>query len=136
MIAIVDSFAWIEFLAGSAKEAQVREVIAGSEVVVTPDVVLAEVARKLFRDGVGRSVVRRKVADISTLSQVTPISLEIAVGVHDADLELRANAKSKGLSNPGLSDAVIFSTARVLHGTVLTGDPHFRGFPETTWLGS
>ncbi len=136
MIAIVDSFAWIEFLAGSEKEGLVREILAGAEVVVTPDIVLAEVARKLSRDGVSRAVVRRKVADISTLSQVTPISLEVAVGVYEAELELRTNAKSRGLSNPGLSDAVILTTARILHGKVLTGDPHFRGLPETTWLGS
>ncbi len=136
MIAIVDSFAWIEFLAGSEKEGPVREILAGSEAVVTPDIVLAEVARKLSRDGVSRAVVRRKVADISTLSQVNPISLEVAVGVYEADLELRSNAKSRGLSNPGLSDAVILATARILHGKVLTGDPHFRGVPETTWLGS
>ena len=136
MIAIVDSFAWIEFLAGSKKEGHVREVLAGSEAVVTPDIVLAEVARKLSRDGVNRAVVRRKVADISTLSRVSPISLEVAVGVHEADLELRRNAKSKGLSNPGLSDAVILTTARTLHGKVLTGDPHFHGLLETAWLGS
>ena len=136
MIAIVDSFAWIELLAGSDRETQVREILAGSEAVVTPDIVLAEVARKLSRDGISRTVVRRKVADISTLSQVTPISLEVAVGVYEADLELRRNAKFEGLSNPGLSDALILTTARTLHGKVLTGDPHFRGLPETIWLGS
>lgn len=136
MIAIVDSFAWIEFLAGSEKEGQVREILAGSEEVITPDIVLAEVARKLSRDGVSRAIVRRKVTDISTLSQVTPISIEVAVGVYEADLELRRNAKSRGLSSPGLSDAVILTTARILRGKVLTGDPHFHGLPETTWLGS
>ena len=136
MIAIVDSFAWIEFLAGGEKEGQVRGILAGSETVVTPDIVLAEVARKLSRDGVNRTGVRRRVADISTLSQVTPISLEVAVGVYEADLELQTNARSKGLNTPGLSDAVILATARTLHGKVLTGDPHFHGLPETTWLDS
>ncbi|HZY69522.1 MAG TPA: PIN domain-containing protein [Thermoplasmata archaeon] len=136
MIAIVDSFAWIELLAGTEYEAKVREILGKSEVVATPDLVLAEVARKLGRDGVSSAIVRRKLVDISTLSQVTPISPEIAIGVFQADADLRSNAKSKGLNKPGLSDAIILSTARVLHGTVLTGDPHFQGFPETSWMGN
>lgn len=136
MIAIVDCFDWIEFLVGTEKEVQVREILAGADVSATPDVVLAEVTRKLSRDGIGRTVVRRRVADISTLSQVIPISPEIALGVHKAEVELRADAKYKGLSNSGLLDAVILSTARILRGTVLTGDPHFPDLRETTWLGS
>lgn len=136
MIAIVDSFAWIEFLAGSEHEDRVREILATAETVATPDTVLAEVARKLARDGVAGALVRRKVTDISTLSQVIPITIDVALGVFEADLELRKSAKTRRLGNPGLSDAIVLSTARVLHGTILTGDPHFRGFPETSWLGS
>ena len=47
MIAIVDSFAWIEFLAGTEHEEMVRGLLSTADVVVTPDLVLAEVARKL-----------------------------------------------------------------------------------------
>ena len=135
MIAIVDSFAWIEFLAGSEHEGKVGEVLATAEVAATPDLVLAEVARKLARDGIGRTVVRRKISDISTLSQVIPVNLDIALGVFEADVELRQHAKLSRLNSPGLSDAVILSTARTLHGRVLTGDPHFRSLSETIWLG-
>ncbi len=136
MILIVDSFAWIEFLTGSLHEERIRELLATADVVVTPDLVLAEVARKLARDGVGAGLVRRKVEDVSTLSRVAPITVETAVGVFEADTALRQSARSRHLERPGLSDAVILSTARLLHGVVLTGDPHFEGFPETMWLGS
>jgi uncharacterized protein len=131
---IVDSFAWIEFLAGSEYEGRVREILAAADVVLTPDLVLAEVARKLARDGVAPGLVRRKIQDLSTLSQVVPIDLEIALGVAQADLDLRQNAKSRRLHRPGLSDAVILSTARCLLAKVLTGDPHFEGLTETHWL--
>jgi predicted nucleic acid-binding protein len=136
LIAIVDSFAWIEFLAGSEHEERIGEVLTAADVVVTPDLVLAEVARKLARDKIRSRLVRRKVEDISTLSQVVPITIEIASGVFEADRELRRNAKSRQLESPGLSDAVILSTARSLHGLVLTGDPHFAALPETLWLES
>jgi predicted nucleic acid-binding protein len=136
LILIVDSFAWIEFLTGSHHEQRIRELLATADVVVTPDLVLAEVARKLARDGVGIGLVRRRVEDVSTLSRVAPITAEIALGVFEADTDLRESARSRHLERPGLSDAVILSTARVLRGAVLTGDPHFEGFPETMWLRS
>jgi predicted nucleic acid-binding protein len=136
LILIVDSFAWIEFLAGTSLEPAVRQELSAADVVVTPDLVLAEVARKLARDGISRPIAARKLGDISTLSQVTPIGLEIALGVPDADEELRRRAKSRGIERPGLADAVVLSTTRVRKGKVLTGDGHFRGLPETIWLGS
>ncbi len=136
MIVIVDSFAWIEFLVGSKHEAEIREALATADVLLTPDLVLAEVARKLVRDGLPVGIARRKVQDLSTLSQVVPIGAEIALGTAQADLELRQNAKARKLRSPGLSDAVILSTARSFGGRVLTGDPHFEGFDETLWLGA
>jgi predicted nucleic acid-binding protein len=132
---IIDSFAWIEFLGGTHLEPAIREVLIAADVVATPDLVLAEVARKLARVGIGRSNATHKLQDISTLSQVVPISVEIALGVAAADEELRRNAKSRGLEKPGLTDSVILSTAKVLQGKVLTGDRHFNGLPDTIWLG-
>ncbi|MGI0130364.1 MAG: PIN domain-containing protein [Thermoplasmata archaeon] len=136
MIAIVDSFAWIELLAGSVHEERVRETLTGADVVVTPDLVLTEVARELARDGVGRSDICRKVMDISTLSEVASITVEVALGVFEAETDLRRSAKTRQLNAPGLSDPVTLSTARARGGLVLTGDPHFERFRETEWLGS
>jgi predicted nucleic acid-binding protein len=135
LIAVVDSLAWIEFLGGTAFEPEIREVLGGADVIVTPDLVLAEVARKLARDGISRSTSIHKLRDISTLSQVTPINLDVALGVAATDDELRKNAKTRRLQRPGLADGVILSMARVLKGKVLTGDGHFYGLPETIWLG-
>ena len=74
--------------------------------------------------------------DISTLSRVAPITVEVAGAVFAADANLRANARSRGLGNPGLSDAVILALARTLKASVLAPDPHFEGSPETLWMGS
>ena len=134
MIAIVDSFAWIEFLAGSRNEDKIRTTLAKADVVVTPDIVLAEVARKLLRDNVGAEEVRRKLLDMATLSEIAPITVEVALGVFDAEVDLRRSAKMRRRDTPGLSDSVILSVARARGGVVLTGDPHFRGLPETLWL--
>jgi predicted nucleic acid-binding protein len=135
LIVIVDSFAWIEFLGGTSLEPAVRRALSEADVVVTPDLVLAEVARKLAREGIGRPIAGRKLQDISTLSQVTPVNLDIALEVGESDEDLRKNAKSQGLDRPGLAEAVLLSTARVLKGKILTSDGHFHGLPETIWLG-
>lgn len=135
LIVIVDSFSWIEFLGGTPLEPAVRRELSAADVVATPDLVLAEVARKLARDGIPRPVVTRRLQDISTLSHVAPVSLEIALGVAGADDDLRASARSRRLERPGLADAVVLATARSLGGKVLTGDVHFHGLSETIWLG-
>ncbi len=136
MTVIVDSFAWIELLGGSVHERRVRDALSRADVVVTPDLVLAEVARKLARDGVRPADLRQKVQDISTLSEVAPITVDVAVGVFEAESDLRRSARARRIDPPGLSDSVILSMARLRKGSVLTGDPHFQGFPETGWLGS
>src|SRR5579864_4498652 len=118
LILIVDSFAWIEFLGGTSLEPAVRAQLSDADVVVTPDLVLAEVARKLARDGVARPVALRKLGDISTLSQLTPIGVDIALGVAEAEDDLRRSAKTRGIDRPGLADAIILSTTRVLGGQV------------------
>jgi predicted nucleic acid-binding protein len=136
LIAIIDSFAWIEFLLGSPNEPRVREVVGTAELVITPDIVLAELARKLMRDGVAQRLVQRKLEDIGTLSHVVAVDGPVAIGVFAADQELQKNAKASRLGRPGLADALILSSARVFGGRVLTGDPHFRGLHETDWLGT
>src|ERR1700674_5764375 len=133
---IIDSFAWIEFLGGTSLEPAVREQLAAADVVLTPDLALAEVARKSARDGVSRQLASRKLQDISPLSQVPPVNLEIALGVSDSDAALRNNAKIRGIERPGLAGAVILSKTRVFKGKVLTGDSHFQGLTETVWLGT
>jgi predicted nucleic acid-binding protein len=130
LIVIVDSFAWFEFLVGSVHERQIRKSLTTAGAVVTPDLVLAAVARKLSRDGVHPGVVRHTVEEFSTLSQVVATSVEIALGVFEADGNLRKNARSGYLDTPGLSDAVILSTARSLEGKVLTGGPTSSVFPR------
>lgn len=136
MTAIVDTYAWLEFLSGTALGLRVGETLGTAELVVTPDIVVAEVARKFSRDGASPLLTRRRLAELGTLSRIFPVTADVAMGVHAADLVLRLNAKAQSLDRPGLSDAIILSTARILGGSILTGDPHFRGLPETSWLGA
>jgi predicted nucleic acid-binding protein len=53
-----------------------------------------------------------------------------------AALELAGKAREGGLGTPGLGDAIVLATARICRAHVITGDPHFKGLPETQWLAS
>lgn len=48
---VVDTYTWIEvFIRGGSSE-KVKEIIEGAEEVYTPEVVLAEIARKYLKEG-------------------------------------------------------------------------------------
>lgn len=135
MILTVDSFAWIEFLTRGPHGLRVRREIERAGYLLTPDVVLAEVARKFAKDGLAEDEIRTDLHLIAALSEVVPISEEIALRCSEADRQLRENAVRQGLDRPGFADAVILAAARTHSAGVLTGDPHFLALPDTVWIG-
>jgi predicted nucleic acid-binding protein len=102
--------------------------------VRTPDIVLAEIARKYERENVEDKKVRSRLQTINAASLVTPIDLEVALKSGGAYLELLEKAKRAKLKSPSLFDAIILATARVYSSKVLTGDEHFTDLPETITL--
>lgn len=131
---IVDSFAWVELFSGRPAGLGARNRIAEADRVLTPDIVLAELARKFSRDGFPASQIAANLRSVAVLSDIVPIGAEIAITAVEADRELRRNAKRRSLPNPGLADAIVLAVARTFSGRVLTGDSHFESLPETVWL--
>jgi len=124
---VVDSYAWIEYLEGSAKGAAVERLLEGAEATYTPTPVVAEVTSKAIRTGKDPSVAWQVMR---AWSQVLPL---------DADAARAASAlhaqQRKRTSDFAMTDAVVLAFARKLNATVLTGDPHFRGFRGVQFLG-
>jgi len=50
-------------------------------------------------------------------------------------MQLLEKAKIEELKPPSLFDAIVLATARLLNAKVVTGDEHFKGMPETLWIG-
>ena len=132
---VVDSYAWIELLIGSKKGSKVRKILAETEEVYTPDFVLAEIARKYFREGVNQQTILERLNKISEASDVVSINVEIALESAKCYFELKEKSKKAGISAPSLFDAMVLATARVLKARVITGDKHFKDLDETLWLG-
>jgi predicted nucleic acid-binding protein len=132
---VVDTYAWIELFIGSVKGEKVKEVLVNADIIYTPDTVLAEIARKYLREGMGESVIIERLKLIVKCSQVVNVNFEIAMESAKAYLELKEKAKQQKLRDPGLFDAIVLAVTRVCSAKVLTGDEHFKGLKETIWIG-
>ena len=131
---VVDAYAWIEIFIGSKKGDKARETLTGADATYTPDVVVAEIARKYFREGVAEQTVLERLKTIEETTDITPIDKNVALESAKCYLELSEKAKTKGLQTPSLFDAIVLATARLLNAKILTGDEHFKDMPETLWL--
>lgn len=136
MTLIVDSFAWIELFGSGSLGREVRKRLESRERLLTPDIVLAEVARKYARDGHAGDIIDLRLRSIESISEVIPLDRATALGVQSAEVDLQKAAKAAKLGRPGLTDAILLAFARNRAGRVLTGDPHFESLEETEWLGS
>jgi len=131
----IDTFAWLEVIRGSEVGREAEATIASADRCLTPSIVLAEVALKCHRDGFGDRLVLLELRAIMESSEIVPIDPEIARSASHSVEELRARARAGRLRPPGLADGLVLATARAHSSRILTGDPHFRGLPETVWLG-
>jgi len=132
---VVDAYAWVEVFIGSRKGDKAREILTGAEKAYTPDVVLAEVARKYVREGMNGQTVAERLKTIVGASEIATISPEVALESAKSYIDLLEKAERNGLRTPSLFDAIVLATARTLKARVLTGDEHLKGLPETEWIG-
>ena len=131
---VVDSYAWIELFLGTAKGERTRRLISEADEIRTPDIVLAEISRKYHREELDPQSLRARLETISSTTIVTGIDMDLAVRTGPIYLELVKKAKRGRLNSPSLFDAIILATAREYDSSVVTGDEHFRGLPETIFL--
>jgi len=130
---IFDSYAWVEYFIGSKRGAVAKGYLEGEE-IVTPDVVLAEVARKYIREGVSAPEVQGRLYFIAARSEVEPLDADLALAAAKAWKELEVMARKQKLRGPSLTDGIVLALARKHGAKVLTGDEHFEGIEEAIIL--
>ena len=131
---VADAYAWIELFAGTRKGVFTKSKMEEADTVITPDTVLAEVARKYIREGIREETARERLSTILEASEPAYIDDGVALEAANAYLQLVKRAKDTGLEKPSLFDALVLAIARKNDGKVLTGDEHFKGLPETLWI--
>jgi predicted nucleic acid-binding protein len=131
---VIDSYAWIEQFTGNANSSKIIEIFINADELYTPDIVLAEVARKYIRDRIADNIIKIRLQQIEENSKIVNLSPKLAFEAAKCYAELLNNARQNKLNTPNLSDAIILATARILGAKVLTGDQHFKPFSETLWI--
>jgi predicted nucleic acid-binding protein len=131
---VIDSYAWIEQFTASVGASRVKKVLEDADVLYTPGIVLAEVARKYLRDGVADSTVKIRLEQIADNSLIVNLNPDLAFRSAKCYPELAENARKNKLNTPSLADAIILATARAFNAKILTRDRHFKPLPETVLI--
>lgn len=134
MIIVIDSWAWIEYFSGSSSGRIVRDYLAKYP-VVTPNIVLLELASKYIREGFSESDIRRRLLFVLKRSELVEFDYDLSVEAAKCLIELREHAKKLGMKKkPGIADGLILAIARRVGGKILTGDPHFKNLSEVIFI--
>jgi predicted nucleic acid-binding protein len=131
---VIDSYAWIELFTGSADGNKVKDLLAHASELFTPDIVLAEVARKFCRDGFNDAFINTSLEQIIAAATITYIDPKLALESANCYQELKKSAQKNKLNTPSLFDAILLATSRSLNAKLLSGDAHFQSLPETIWV--
>lgn len=123
---LLDSFAWIEYFRGTQLGETVDRSLRSSA-CATPALVLAELSDKYQREK--RAVISERLDFVELRTTILPLTRPVAerAGATKA-------ARRSVLPDFPLADAIIYETAREWSGTLLTGDPHFRGMDGVRFL--
>ena len=126
---IIDSYAWLEYFMGTDAGEKVKGIIDSvADEKLTPTICLAEIYAKVLRvEGLEKAELQRTF--IKSRSALIPLTEEIAVKAARIDVEMKRRIRGWGLA-----DSIVLSVARIWKAKVLTGDEHFRGLKETTYI--
>lgn len=117
---VIDSSAWIEYFLGSSPGEKVRKIVDNKKnVVITPNVVYAEVVSKLLRTGIYEREHSSLIQGLSVSVPETPL-IYIKAGHNHAQMR----EKDKGVS---LADAIILTLAQEQDAQIVTKDNHLKG---------
>ncbi len=119
---VVDTSAWIEFLADSPIGRTVQAELPDRSEWLVPTVVQLELAKWLTRE-VGEDAANRTIAFTTTC---VVIDLDTAIALSAAELGAQHSL--------AMADAIIYATAHAHGADVLTCDRHFEYLPNVRYL--
>ncbi|MDX2261292.1 MAG: type II toxin-antitoxin system VapC family toxin [Gemmatimonadales bacterium] len=115
---MVDSSAWLEYLADGPNAGEFAAAIETVRTLVVPTIVISEVVRRL--DAQGRRAIIPDV--LAQMRQATVVPLDDQLAVDAATLGRR-----QGLA---LADSIVYATTQAVGGTLWTQDEDFKTLPK------
>jgi predicted nucleic acid-binding protein len=125
LLEVVDTFAWIEYFAGSERGQRVRQYVESGE-AITPSIVIAEFTDKYEREGMST---KERLTFIRGKSTISPLDDDVAEAAGKISAQRRTKVKGWGLV-----DSVVLATARAKGVRVVTGDEHFRDLTDAVMI--
>lgn len=119
---VVDTSAWIEWLAGSALGKKLGKQFPGQERCIVPTIVQLELAKWLLRE-VGEDEADQVMA-YTQKCVVVPLDTTIALLAADLHREHKL----------ATADAIVYATARHAGADLLTCDAHFKRLPDVVFF--
>jgi predicted nucleic acid-binding protein len=124
LIVLIDSWAWVEFFAGSKTGELVKNyVMDENQEIIISSINLAEIYR-IALDRFDEKAAEKRRRAMITRCYLIPVDEEIAI----------MGARFRHERDWGLGDAFIYATAIREGAKVLTGDPHFKGLDDVIFL--
>ncbi len=131
---VLDTYAWVEYFRGTEKGLVVKELLE-KENVITPSIVLAELARKYKREGFSTTEIAKRLYFIVSVTEVEGISVEVALKASELYIKLHKISKEKKLRTPSLADAIVYAIALIKNDKLVTGDKLFKGLEAVIYIG-
>ena len=119
---VVDTSAWVEWLAGTALGTQVAEHFPDKPRWIVPALVQFELSKWLLREA-GEDEADQVIA-FSQKCVVVPLDTRIALLAVELHREYQL----------ATADAIVYATTRHHGASLLTCDAHFKGLPDVTLL--
>ena len=118
---VVDSSAWLSYLAGDKNSGKFSKAIEGLDQLLVPSITLTEVFKTLFRQR-DEEVALAVVAHMKQ-GKVVPLDSALAI-----------DAATYGLAhNLPLADSIIYATARRFDATLWTQDSDFKSLKRVRY---
>lgn len=117
---VVDSYAWVEYAAGTPEGNRAQKYIEGNYPLFTPVIVVAELSDRATRTNRRDAWRSGLYPFIRRHTEIVQLTGELADNAGPLKWEMR-----DGSHDVGLADAIVLATARDNDARVLTGDADF-----------
>lgn len=129
-IVVFDAYAWVEYALDTTQAQIVKELLENSKEAYTPASVIAELKESMLKNRVEANIMSQIINFIRGRSLVVEIDSVIA----ELAGEINFDHKRK-IKDWGMLDSFVYAVSISKKGSVLTGDPHFKGLRDVIFFG-
>lgn len=121
MTTTFDSYAWIEYFAGTKKGEKVQTILDDNDPKYTPAICITEIKNKYLKEKINPD---NRIAYIRQRTTIIDLTEEIASDAADLMNQEKLHT----------TDAIIYASAKSVNSKLMTGDQHFRKKPDVIFL--